>query len=165
METQEQLDKWIKSCLNYYNKKSINKMKTVEERLLQLETAHSRLFNQLKDVVLDIEIIKNRNGNTYLELSNKINDLKELIQPKDEVPVLPNTLVNGKEYKAVISDIIKSTPTKWKNMEYTNWEVKIVGKEEYVFIAFIPTEHQLQPGDKVVFSYAHPFQLKKLKQI
>jgi len=164
METQEQLDKWINACLNHYNLKSNNKMKTLEERMLQLELAHSRLFNQLKDVELDINNIKNRNGNTYLELSNKINDLKELIQP-DDAAELPETLVHNKDYTGVIAAVIKSTPTKWNNKQWTNWEVKLEGKEDYAYIAFIPTEHQLTAGDKVRFQYVHPFQLKKLKQL
>ena len=166
METQEQLDKWINSCLNYYNKKSNIKMKTTEERMLQLELAHARLFNQVKDLVLDIDIIKNRNGNTYLELSNKINDLKELIQPDGDAPAeLPETLIHNKDYKGVIAAVLKSTSTKWNNKEWTNWEVKLEGKEEYVYIAFIPSEHQLTAGDKVKFQYVHPFQLKKLKKL
>ena len=140
-------------------------MKTTEERLQQLELAHARLFNQLKDVQLDIENIKNRNGNTYLELSNKINDIKELIQPNDDVPALPEKLANGKEYKAVISEVVTSTPTKWKDMDYTNWEVRLEGKEKYVMVAFIPTEYKLAAGDKVRFTYAQPFQLRKLKLI
>ena len=139
-------------------------MKTTEERMLQLELAHARLFNQVKDLVLDIDIIKNRNGNTYLELSNKINDLKELIQPDGDAPALPETLLNGKEYKTVITDIIKSKAVKWKGMDYTNWQIKIEGKDEH-YIAFIPTEHELAEGDVVRFTYANPFQLKKLRKV
>jgi plastocyanin len=50
-------------------------------------------------------------------------------------------------------------------MEYTNWEVRLEGKETYVMVAFIPTEYKLAAGDKVRFTYAHPFQLRKLKII
>ena len=46
MDTQQNLDKWIASCLNHYNLKSNIKMKTTEERFQQLELAHARLFNQ-----------------------------------------------------------------------------------------------------------------------
>lgn len=161
METQEQLDKWINSCLKYYNKKSNNKMKTTEERLLQLETAHSRLYNQFN--TLHQDFVKYREV-----MEERLQNLKGLIKSsteEEEVPALPETLVNGKEYKAVVTEIIKSTPTKWKNMEYTNWELKLEGKDQYVFVAFIPTEYQVQPGCNVRFTYANPFQLRKLKLI
>jgi hypothetical protein len=160
MDSQEQLDKWIASCLNHYNLKSINKMKTTEERLLQLETAHSRLYNQFN--TLHQDFVKYREV-----MEERLSNLKGLINTStEEVPaVLPETLINGKEYKAVVTEIIKSTSTKWKGMEYTNWEVKLEGKDKYVFVAFIPTEYKLAAGDNVRFTYGTPFQLRKLKQI
>lgn len=160
METQQTLDKWINSCLNHYNKKSIIKMKTTEEKLQQLELAHARLYNQFN--ILQQDFIK------YKEvMDERLVNLKGLINlsSTEDIPELPETLSNGKEYKAVITEVIKSTPVKWKNMEYTNWEVKLQGKDKYVYVAFIPTEHQLVPGDNVRFTYGTPFQLKKLKQI
>jgi seryl-tRNA synthetase len=162
METQEQLDKWINSCLNYYNKKTNTKMKTNEERFHQLEQAHSRLYNQFNTLHQD-----------YLDyrsvMVEEVAALKELIkslQPKeDDVPELPDEMKNGIEYKAVIYEVLKSKDVKWQNMDYTNWEVRLVGKEEYVCVAFIPTGNPINPGNKVRFTYAQPFQLKKLKVI
>lgn len=161
METQEHLDKWIASCLKYYNNKSIIKMKTTEERFQQLELAHARLFNQFNTLHQDFI--------SYKEVMvEQLSNLKELVKQsstEEEVQELPETLVHNKDYTGVIAAVIKSTPTKWNNKEWTNWEVKLEGKEDYAYIAFIPTEHQLTAGDKVKFQYVHPFQLKKLKQI
>jgi hypothetical protein len=161
METQEQLDKWINACLNYYNLKSNIKMKTTEERFQQLELAHARLFNQYQNLTKDFE-------NLTEQLDERFSDLKSFIVAssiKEEPAALPETLVHNKDYTAVISTVLKSTPTKWNNNDWTNWEVKLEGKEDYVYIAFIPSEHQLTAGDKVRFQYVHPFQLKKLKQL
>lgn len=163
METQEQLDKWINSCINYYNKKSNTKMnKTTEERIQQLEQAHSRLFNNFN--TLHQDFVQYRNV-----MVEEVSTLKEMIkslQPKEEViPVLPDNLINGKEYKAVVTDVIKFTNVIWKNIPYTNWELKLEGKDQYVYVAFIPTEVKIVPGTKVRFTYANPFQLRKLKLI
>jgi hypothetical protein len=160
METQEQLDKWIYSCLNYYNKKSIFKMKTNEERFQQLELAHARLYNQYQNLIEDFDNLKE-------QLDERFSDLKSFIvaSSTEEVVDLPETLVHNKDYTGVISAVLKSTPTKWNNNDWTNWEVKLEGKDDYAYIAFIPSEHILAAGDKVRFQYVHPFQLKKLKQI
>jgi len=162
METQEQLDKWINACLNYYNLKSNIKMKTTEERFQQLELAHARLFNQYNTLNQDYLELKGYVFEQVDKLHTKINSL----QPKEEeVLDLPETLVHNKDYTGVISAVLKSTPTKWNNNDWTNWEVKLEGKDDYAYIAFIPSEHILAAGDKVRFQYVHPFQLKKLKQL
>ena len=133
---------------------------TTEERLLQLEVAHARLFNQYQNLSKDFE-------NLTEQLDDKFGELKSFIVASsiEEAAELPETLVHNKDYTGVIAAVIKSTPTKWNNKEWTNWEVKLEGKEDYAYIAFIPTEHQLAAGDKVRFQYVHPFQLKKLKQL
>jgi hypothetical protein len=135
-------------------------MKTTEEKLQQLELAHARLFNQFN--TLHQDFIKYKDV-----MQEQLTNLKGLINlsSTEEEEGLPETLITNKEYKAVISKIVKSTPTKWNNKEWTNWELKIEGKDEYVYVAFIPTEHQLAVGDNVRFTYANPFQLKKLRKI
>jgi hypothetical protein len=160
MDTQENLDKWIISCLNHYNKKSIIKMKTTEERFQQLEQAHARLYNNFNTLHQDFI--------SYKEvMQEQLTNLKGLINlsSTEEVVELPETLIHNKDYTGVISSVIKSTPTKWNNNDWTNWEVKLEGKDDYAYIAFIPSEHILAAGDKDKFQYVHPFQLKKLKQI
>ena len=161
MDSQENLDKWINSCINHYNKKSNTKMKkTIEEKVQQLEQAHSRLFNNYNTLHQDFTNYRN----VMIEELSKLQQLVKSLQPKEEeIPVLPDTLINGKEYKAVITEIIKYTNVIWKDIPYTNWELKIEGKDKYVYVAFIPTENQLKPGDKVRFIYTNPFQLRKLK--
>lgn len=161
MDSQENLDKWIASCLKYYNNKSNNKMKTTEERFQQLEQAHGRLYNNFNTLHQDFL--------SYKEvMQEQLSELKELIKQsstEEQVVDLPETLVHNKDYTGIIAAVIKSTPTKWNNKDWTNWELKLEGKEDYAYIAFIPTEHQLTAGDKVKFQYVHPFQLKKLKQL
>lgn len=165
MTTQQDLEKWINSCILYYNKHSITKienMKTIDQRVEQLEQAHSRLFNLFNSFQKDFE----QNKKVLSEKLELLEDLLHSLQPKEEeVKLLPDTLYAGTEYKAVIAAIVKATPTVWKEMEYCNWEVKLEGKPDYVYVAFIPQTVQLQVGDAVRFQYAHPFQLRKLKQI
>ena len=134
-------------------------MKTTDERLNQLELAHARLFNQFNTLHQDFI--------NYKEvMEEQLQNVKELITTSTEEEVeLPETLIHNKDYTGVISAVLKSTPTKWNNNDWTNWEVKLEGKDDYAYIAFIPSEHQLVAGDKVRFQYVHPFQLKKLKQI
>ena len=160
MDSQETLDKWINSCLNHYNLKSNIKMKTTEEKLQQLELAHARLFNQFNTLHQDFISYKDVMEERLVNLKGLIN-----LSSTEEEPGLPEKLQNNVEYKGVITEVVTSTPTKWKEMDYTNWEVRLEGKETYVMVAFIPTEYKLAAGDKVRFTYAHPFQLRKLKII
>lgn len=164
MNTQQELDKWIIACQKYYNLNSKNKtsMQTLEEKVQQLQTAHGRLFNNHNTLHQDFV--------NYRQVMNEeLNLLKEMIkslQPKEDNSVrpLPDEMEQGQEYVAIISEVIKRKNTKWNNMDWTNWQIKLEGKEEH-YIAFIPTEYTLQIGDKVRFQYAAPFQCKKLKQI
>jgi hypothetical protein len=160
MDSQENRDKWINSCLNYYNLKSNNKMKTTEERFQQLEQAHARLYNQFNTLHQDFISYKEVMMEEVINLKGLIN-----LSSTEEVVELPETLIHNKDYTGVIAAVLKSTPTKWNNNDWTNWEVKLEGKDDYAYIAFIPSEHQLAAGDKVKFQYVHPFQLKKLKQL
>lgn len=165
METQQDLNKWIIKCIEYYNNHSLTKieyMKTIDQRVEQLEQAHSRLFNLFNSFQKDFE----QNKQVQTEQVELLKDLINSLQPKEEeYKLLPDNLYAGTEYKAVIAGIVKATPTVWKEMEYCNWEVKLEGKPDYVYVAFIPQTVQLQVGDAVRFTYAHPFQLRKLKQI
>ena len=136
-------------------------MKTTEERFQQLEQAHGRLYNNFNTLHQDFVSYRD-------VMQEQLSELKELIKQsstEEQVVDLPETLVHNKDYTGVIAAVIKSTPTKWNNKDWTNWELKLEGKEDYAYIAFIPTEHQLAAGDKVKFQYVHPFQLKKLKQL
>jgi predicted nuclease with TOPRIM domain len=135
--------------------------KTETERIQQLENAHSRLHNSFQTLQQDMVSIRK-------ELQDAINQLKEQIKliptaAPAEPEELPEDLLNNREYKGVIQSVIKSTPATWKNMQYVNHEVKLVGKEEYAYLAFIPAAEELKAGDKVRFTYVHPFQLRKLK--
>ena len=164
MNNQQDLDKWISSSIEYYNLKSNKSMKTTEERFQQLEQAHSRLFNQFNTLHQDFFSYKEAVKEQVQQLKDMLATYSINLQ-QIQVQPLPEKLQANNDYTAVISEIVTSTPTKWKDMDYTNWEVKLEGKDKYVFVAFIPTEHQLTAGDLVRFTYAHPFQLRKLKKI
>ena len=164
MNTQESLDKWINKSIQYYNNHSIKQinMKTTEERIQQLEQAHSRLFNNYNTLHQDFLNYRD----VMVEEVAALKELIKSVQPKEnEVQGLPDELKNGIEYKAVIAEVLKSKDVKWQNMDYTNWEIRLVGKEEYVYVAFIPTGISLEAGNNVRFTYAQPFQCKKLKVI
>jgi hypothetical protein len=135
-------------------------MKTTEERIQQLEQAHSRLNNQYINLKNDLEELIS----SSITADAVKNWISEAI-PKEDVPALPDELVNGIDYKAVVAEVVKFKNVKWKDMDYTNWEIKLIGKEEYVYVAFIPTEITLVPGCNVKFTYAQPFQCRKLKLI
>jgi predicted nuclease with TOPRIM domain len=164
MDTQEHLDKWLRNCVAYYNKHSLKQftMKTTEERIQQLEQAHGRLHNQFQTFHQDFI-------NYRKEMQDQLTHIKDLIKQVQQVAApaepeeLPEELLNKREYKAVVQSVVKTTPVQWKNMDYQNVEVKLVGKPDYVYVAFIPAAQQVTAGDNVRFTYAHPFQLKHLK--
>lgn len=165
MTSQQHLDKWITACLSHYNsisKTKIDNMQTLEEKVQQLQQAHGRLYNNFNTLHQDFlnyrEAVK--------EQFQQMKDMMAEVLPKDDgkIKPLPEEMEQGQEYVAIISEVIKRKNTKWNNMDWSNWQIKLEGKEEH-YIAFIPSEYTLEIGDKVRFQYAAPFQCKKLKQI
>lgn len=164
MKTQQDLDKWISSSIEYYKSKTNKSMKTTEEKLQELQVAHGRLFNQFNTLHQDFVNYREVMKEQVQQLQDML-VLNSIQQQQNQVQPLPEKLQANVEYTSVITEVVSSTKTKWKDMDYTNWEIKIEGKDKYVFVAFIPTEYLLKEGDRVRFTYAHPFQLRKLKQI
>ena len=79
MDSQQNLDKWINACLNYYNKKSNIKMKTNEERFQQLEQAHSRLYNQFNTLHQDFVQYRNVMQEDFDNLTEQLDERLSLI--------------------------------------------------------------------------------------
>lgn len=157
---QNELDKWLLGCINFYNKHSTKVMKTIEERISQLENAHGRLFNEQKNLIKDLSLL---NEKITKELNLIFEKLKETTST-EEPGTLPDKLADGRKYVGLITEIIGSSTIFWKsrNKNYTNWQVKLQGKE-HVYIAFINSDIKLEPDMLVEFIFENPFNLKHLK--
>ena len=155
--TQEELDLWIEGCITHYKKNSKKVMATTEERIDRLEQAHSRMFNQQKTMLQDFQKAQNKLLEEIKNINSQLTAGKEL----DLLP-LPEKLIETKKYSAEITEIIKREDVEWRKMNYTNWEVKLKGKE-HIFLAFVKSEVVLQPGTLVAFEYQHYLKLKHLK--
>lgn len=155
--TQDELDLWIEGCITHYNKNSKKVMATIEERIERLELAHSRLFNEQKRMLEDLTKAQNKLVEEIKNINSQLTEGKEL----DLLP-LPEKLVEGKKYTAEITEIIKREDVLWRKMNYSNWEVKLKGKD-YIYLAFIKSEITLEPGILVDFEYQHYLKLKHLK--
>ena len=127
-----------------------------------LKKAHSRLHNQLQNLILDFEKYKVTTDTQIKDLKTFINELTSSGETEKEQ--LPERLQHNTEYVGVVSEVLFSDNIKWKGMEYTNWELSLVGKDEK-FYAFCPSTNKVEVGSKVRFTYGHPVQLKKLRVI
>lgn len=154
---QQELDLWLEGCINYYKKNSKKVMATTEERIERLEQSHSRMYNQQKTMIEDFQKVQNKLLEEIKNINSQLTAGKEL----DLLP-LPEKLIETKRYSAEITEIIKKEDVEWRKMNYTNWEVKLKGKE-HIFLAFVKSEVLLQPGTLVVFEYQHYLKLKHLK--
>jgi hypothetical protein len=155
--TQQELDLWIEGCINHYKKNSKKVMATTDERIERLEQAHSRMFNQQKALIDDFKKVQNKLLEEIKKINSQLSEAKDLdLQP------LPEKLIETKRYSAEITEIIKKEDVEWRKMNYTNWEVKLKGKE-HIFLAFVKSEVILEPGTQVMFEYQHYLKLKHLK--
>lgn len=158
MDTKE-LDLWMDGCIRHYNKITNNKMKTVEERIVQLENAHGRLYNQTKEMFELVTTLRDKINSELESLNTKIREIKQ-----EPTCVLPDKLIEDKKYQAIIKDIISHEPTDYYKKKMINWEVKLVGKE-HVFHAFVKPDIVLEPGMMVEFTYKTYLQLYHLKVV
>lgn len=158
---EEYLEKWWKGCKNYYQSKTNNMETLTTNEVELLKKAHSRLFNQLENLKTDFEKYKE-------SMNTQVQDLKMMIKeltPKEEVKIeLPEKLVHNVEYKAEVTEVVEQDDVEWNGNEWTNWKLKLKGKEE-CYYAFCPSTQVVESGSVVRFTYTHPVQLKKLKVI
>jgi len=135
---------------------------TIEERLSQLEKAHSRLFHQYKNLLKDFEDLKKFtqqiDNSCYIkikEINLDIADLK-LSQPKAD-------FIDGNKYQDVIEEIITIEKVDWNNKTCLNLSVKLKSRQE-LYKTFILQENKPRINDKVTFIYnAKDKKLTKLK--
>jgi hypothetical protein len=154
---QQELELWIEGCITHYKKNTNKVMATIEERMERLEQAHSRLYNQQKTMLDDLTKVQNKLLEEIKNINSQLTEGKEL----DLLP-LPEKLIEGKKYTGEITEIIKREDVLWRKMNYSNWEIKLKGKD-YIYLAFIKSEVILEPGILVDFEYQHYLKLKHLK--
>ena len=139
-------------------------MATIEEELQMVKTAHSRLFNQLKQLENDFNsLIVDANQNN-ISLNNKIKLLQEKLdditiptQPKESFKI-------GSSYTGVISEIVTVEETEWKNKSFLNIELKLIGREE-LFKVFVLKGNKPSNGNKIRFTYELEDKLYQIKVI
>ena len=154
---QEELELWIEGCINHYKKNSTKVMATIEERMDRIEQAHSRLFNKQKEILDQLTKL----NNTLVEEIGKINTQLDERSELELLP-LPDKFIEGRKSSAEITEVISKDDIVWRNMNYTNWELKLKGND-HIFLAFIKTEINLDAGALVNFEYEHYLKLKHLK--
>lgn len=123
-------------------------MKTVEEELKMIKTAHSRLLNQYKELEKVVKLY-----------STKLNVLDEYVQEQlielnnNKKTAVKYTLVVGSRYMEEISEIISTNEVEWQGSTYNNYEVKLKDREE-LYTIFISTKYKLEPKLTIKFFYS-----------
>ena len=132
-------------------------MKTVEEELKMLKTAHSRLLNQYKELEKYINVVSNKliNLDEYVQ--------KEFIQLNNTRPVfVKNPLLVGSRYIECISEIISTNEVQWQGSPYNNYEIKLKDREE-LYTVFISSKYKLEPKLMIKFFYSGEGKLSGIK--
>lgn len=135
---------------------------TIEERLSQLEKAHSRLFNQYHNLFKDFENLKTYTLQLDSSCINKIKDIKldiellKLSQPKAD-------FTDGNKYQDILEEIISSEKIEWNNKICLNLIIKLKSRPE-LYKTFVLEKNKPRINDKVTFIYnAEEKKLTKLK--
>lgn len=138
-------------------------MATIEEELQMVKTAHSRLFNQLKQLESDFNSLIVDANLSNINLTNKIKELQEQIDNFILPPQPKEIFKDASNYTSIIEDIVTIEETIWNNNIYLNMEVKLIGKEE-LYKIFVLKGNKPYTGNKIRFTYdATDNKLKKLK--
>lgn len=135
---------------------------TIEERLSQLEKAHSRLFNQYQNLLKDFEDLKKFTQQLDNSCHIKIKEINldiahlKLSQPKAD-------FIDGNKYQDVIEEIITIEKVDWNNKTCLNLSVKLKSRPE-LYKTFVLEKNKPRINDKVTFIYnAEEKKLTKLK--
>lgn len=132
---------------------------TLEERIIQLETAHSRLYNRLNQIEKDFKQLVNVLDNKHL--SRIYSDIEE-IKDKLELKTIEEFKI-GANYVAIVDEIIsKSEPVEWKNNKFHNYELKFQHRPE-IYSAFISSKYNLSNGARIKFTLLENFKLSQIK--
>lgn len=133
--------------------------KTVEERIIQLESAHSRLFNRVNKLEQELERLVNVLQDKHL--TRIYSDIKE-IQDKLELKTVEEFKI-GANYVQIVDEIIsKSEPVEWKNNKFHNYELKFQHRPE-IYSAFISSKYNLSNGARIKFTLLENFKLSQIK--
>lgn len=133
--------------------------KTVEERIIQLESAHSRLFNRVNKLEEELERLVNVLQDKHL--TRIYSDIKE-IQDKLELKTVEEFKI-GANYVQIVDEIIsKSEPVEWKNNKFHNYELKFQHRPE-IYSAFISSKYNLSNGARIKFTLLENFKLSQIK--
>jgi len=124
---------------------------TIEERLNQLEKAHSRLNNQYQNLLKDFELLnsttKKINEDWYQFYKGLDIEIKYL---KRDIP--QQEFIDGNRYKDIIEEIISSEDVIWNKQKYTNLLVKLKSRPE-VYSTFVLERNKPRINDKVTFIF------------
>lgn len=139
-------------------------MATIEEELQMVKTAHSRLFNQLKQLESDFNSLIVESNISNINLTNKIKQLQEQIDDISFPPQPKETFKQGCNYTGVISEFVMVQETQWKNKDFLNIELKLVGRNE-LYKIFVLKGSKPRVGDKIKFTYQPEDKLYQIKVI
>ena len=137
-------------------------MTIIEKDLEMVKTAHGRLYNQFKQLENDFNSLIVESNLSNINLNNKIKELQEVINNITITPQPKENFKEGSSYTGIISEIITIEETKWKNKDFLNLEIKLVGREE-LFKIFIIKENKLNTGNKIRFTYQLENKLYQVK--
>ena len=139
-------------------------MATIEEELQMIKTAHSRLFNQFKQLENDFNSLIVDANLSNINLNKKIKDLQEEIVNITIPPQPKESFKEGSSYTGEILEIVTVEPTEWKNKSFLNIELKLVGRSE-LYKIFVLKENKPSVGNKIRFTYQLEDKLIQIKVI
>jgi hypothetical protein len=137
-------------------------MATIEEELKMVKTAHSRLFNQLKQLESDFNSLIVDANLSNINMTNKIKELQKQIDNFILPPQPKENFKEGSSYTAEILELVTIEPTEWKNKSFLNIELKLVGRDE-LYKIFVLKENKPRPGNRIRFTYQLEDKLYQVK--
>ena len=124
---------------------------TIEQRVEQLEKAHSRLFNQYNTLINDF--------NKLLEdytMDNQFSDTryKVILQQMDKLITHQpkESFKDGNVYTSIIDKIITCNEINWRGKDCINMEVKLVDRDE-VYNIFVLKGNKPNIGSSIRFTF------------
>ncbi len=138
-------------------------MATVEEEIKMLKNAHSRLFNQFKQLENDFNSLIVDINQSNINYSNKIKLLQEQINDITIPPQPKEMFKDGCSYTSTIEEIVSKEETIWDKKTCLNMEVKLVDREE-LYKIFVLKDNAPLAGFKIRFMFEEKDnKLKKIK--
>lgn len=134
---------------------------TTEERLSQLEKAHSRLFNHYQNLIKDFHVLQNLYGELDSAFKKEVKEIQSNIeQLKQSQP--KSSFIDGQRYKDKIVNVISDKIVEWQNKIFAQMEVNLDGRPE-IYKIFVKERNKPKIGDTITFTYLEDD--KKLSQL